>query len=282
MVDLPNMVASAIDNERSGFTVAVLLSNNSRTAKKIREILPSKLRMVTLTSSTKVSDALKDSGIETKLLEDSLSSQGLSVLTNLHDIILQGLGEGSFKSNDRIIAILAEPMNGIIVIEASSLTSNRLAIMANEHDIDIEVLARMMELARHIGGRGREGHAVGALFAIGSVPKLRRYSTALVLNPFIGHSDSKKSVTSLNNHETLAEFAWLDGAILFNSKGIASDAGRYVQVPSGINPKPGEGGRHLAARAISQLAEAIAICVSSSGVITLYSNGKERYRVRLS
>ncbi len=282
MVDLPNMVASAIDNERSGFTVAVLLSNNSRTAKKIREILPSKLRMVTLTSSTKVSDALKDSGIETKLLEDSLSSQGLSVLTNLHDIILQGLGEGSFKSNDRIIAILAEPMNGIIVIEASSLTSNRLAIMANEHDIDIEVLARMMELARHIGGRGREGHAVGALFAIGSVPKLRRYSTALVLNPFKGHSDSKKSVTSLNNHETLAEFAWLDGAILFNSKGIASDAGRYVQVPSGINPKPGEGGRHLAARAISQLAEAIAICVSSSGVITLYSNGKERYRVRLS
>ena len=198
MVDLPNMVASAIDNERSGFSVAVLLSNNSRTAKKIREILPSKLRMVTLTSSTKVSDALKDSGIETKLLEDSLSSQGLSVLTNLHDIILQGLGEGSFKSNDRIIAILAEPMNGIIVIEASSLTSNRLAIMANEHDIDIEVLARMMELARHIGGRGREGHAVGALFAIGSVPKLRRYSTALVLNPFKGHSDSKKSVTSLN------------------------------------------------------------------------------------
>ena len=275
-------MASAIDNERSGFSVAVLLSNNSRTAKKIREILPSKLRMVTLTSSTKVSDALKDSGIETKLLEDSLSSQGLSVLTNLHDIILQGLGEGSFKSNDRIIAILAEPMNGIIVIEASSLTSNRLAIMANEHDIDIEVLARMMELARHIGGRGREGHAVGALFAIGSVPKLRRYSTALVLNPFKGHSDSKKSVTSLNNHETLAEFAWLDGAILFNSKGIASDAGRYVQVPSGINPKPGEGGRHLAARAISQLAEAIAICVSSSGVITLYSNGKERYRVRLS
>ena len=36
------------------------------------------------------------------------------------------------------------------------------------------------------------------------------------------------------------------------------------------------------ARAISHLAESIAICVSSSGVITLYSNGKERYRVRLS
>jgi DNA integrity scanning protein DisA with diadenylate cyclase activity len=154
--------------------------------------------------------------------------------------------------------------------------------MAQEHDIDIEILARLMELARHIGGRGREGHAVGALFAIGSVPKLRRYSTALVLNPFKGHSDAKKNIADSNNHETLAEFAWLDGAILFNSKGIASDAGRYVQVPSGINPKPGEGGRHLAARSISQLADAIAICVSSSGVITLYSKGREKYRVRLS
>ncbi len=240
------------------------------------------MRLVTLTSSSKVRDNLKELDYEVEILEDSLSSQGLSVLNSLHDIILQGLGEGRFKSNDRILAIMGEPMDGVIVIEASTLASNKLAIMANEHDIDIEVLAKLMELARHIGGRGREGHAVGALFAIGSVPKLRRYTTALVLNPFKGHSDAKKSVSVQNNHETLAEFAWLDGAILFNSKGIASDAGRYVQVPAGINPKPGEGGRHLAARAISQLADSIAICVSSSGVITLYSKGRERYRVRLS
>ena len=282
MVDLPTLVASAIESERSSFSAAVILSNNSRTVKRIREILPKKLRLVALTSSTKVSESLGELGIEVKILEDSLSSQGLSVLNSLHDIILQGLGEGRFDSSDRILAILAEPMNGVIVIEANTLASNKLAIMANEHDIDIEVLAKLMELARHIGSRGREGHAVGALFAIGSVPKLRRYSTALVLNPFKGHTDNKKNVTMQNNHETLAEFAWLDGAILFNSKGIASDAGRYIQVPSGINPKPGEGGRHLAARAISQLADSIAICVSSSGVITLYSKGRERYRVRLS
>ena len=276
------MVASAIEGERSDFSVAVLLSNSSITAKKIREVLPKKLRLVTLTSSAKVRENLTELGLDVGILEDSLSSQGLSVLNNLHDIVLQGLGEGRFNSSDRILAIMAEPMNGIVIIEANSLASNKLAIIANEHGVDIEVLARVMELARQIGGRGREGHAVGALFAIGSVPKLRRYTTAIVLNPFKGHSDSKRDVTVQNNHETLAEFAWLDGAILFNSKGIASDAGRYVQVPSGINPKSGEGGRHLAARAISQLADAIAICVSSSGVITLYSKGRERYRVRLS
>jgi DNA integrity scanning protein DisA with diadenylate cyclase activity len=80
----------------------------------------------------------------------------------------------------------------------------------------------------------------------------------------------------------MAEFAWLDGAIFFNKDGVASDAGRYIQVPAGTQPKYGEGGRHLAARAISQLAECAAICVSSSGTISLYVNGKERYKVRLS
>tara|TARA_B100000886_G_scaffold51606_1_gene31699 strand:- start:1085 stop:1933 length:849 start_codon:yes stop_codon:yes gene_type:complete len=282
LVDLSKLVSTAIDSDRLGFSASVIISNNSRTVNKILEVLPDSVRTATLTSSSNVFDKLSKSDIDVKLLEDSLSSQGLSVLVNLHDLILQGLGEGHFSSTDRILAILGEPLIGLVIIEAKSLTSNKLAILSNEHDIDIEVLARVMELARNIGGRGREGHPVGALFAIGSVPKLRRYTTALVLNPFKGHSEGRRNVTEPNNHETLAEFAWLDGAILFNSKGVASDAGRYVQVPAGINPKPGEGGRHLAARSISQLAEAISVCVSSSGNITIYSKGKEKYRVRLS
>ena len=76
------------------FSAAVLLSNNSRTVKRIREILPKRMSLVTLTSSSKVSDNLKELGFEVEVLEDSLSSQGLSVLNSLHDIILQGLGEG--------------------------------------------------------------------------------------------------------------------------------------------------------------------------------------------
>ncbi|MGY8755370.1 MAG: DNA integrity scanning protein DisA nucleotide-binding domain protein [Candidatus Poseidoniales archaeon] len=282
MVDLATLVRSSIQSEKQGFSACVLLTNNSRTARKIAEELPKGLSMVTLTSSQKVAQSLTEDGFEIKLLDDALSAQGLSVLNSLHDMVLQGLGEGRFASNDKILAILGEPMSGVIIIEANHLSSNRLVTLAQEHDIDIEILAKLMDLARHIGGRGREGHAVGALFAIGSVPKLRRHSTALVLNPFKGHSEMRRSILNPNNHETLAEFAWLDGSILFNSKGIASDAGRYIQVPSGIVPKPGEGGRHLAGRSISQLANAIAICVSSSGIITLYSNGRERYKVRLS
>ena len=95
------------------------------------------------------------------------------------------------------------------------------------------------------------------------------------------HSETKRDVKNKENHETLAEFAWLDGAILFNREGVASDAGRYIQVPSGLTPKSGEGGRHLAARAISQLTDGVSIAVSSTGSIVLYANGRERYRVRI-
>ena len=178
--------------------------------------------------------------------------------------------------------VLAEPLDGVIVVDTSNLNANRFATIAQDYSIDLEVLTKMMHLARHIGSRGREGHAIGALFALGPLPALRKHTTALVLNPFKGHPPEKRSILDESNHETLAEFAWLDGAILFNREGIASDAGRYIQVPAGITPKPGEGGRHLAARAISQLVEGIAVCVSSSGSITMYANGRNRYRVKLN
>ena len=96
MVDLPNMVASAIEGERSDFSVAVLLSNSSITARKIRDVLQ-KVRLLTLTSSSKVKENLTDLGLEVEILEDSLSSQGLSVLNNLHDIVLQGLREEQIR-----------------------------------------------------------------------------------------------------------------------------------------------------------------------------------------
>jgi len=207
---------------------------------------------------------------------------GLQVLTQMHDMILQAIGEGRISRGEKILVVLGDPIDGIFSIDTTMLSANRFAALAGETGIELEVLTKAMQLARHIGTRGREGHSVGALFAIGSLPKLRKYSTPLVLNPFKGHDSEKRSILFDENHETLAEFAWLDGAIFFNKEGVASDAGRYIQVPAGTQPKYGEGGRHLAARAISQLAESAAICVSSSGKITLYANGKERYKVRLS
>jgi DNA integrity scanning protein DisA with diadenylate cyclase activity len=237
--------------------------------------------LTVLTSQNRVIENLNESGIECTLLDESLTAQGLNVLNQMHDLVLQAIGEGRLSRGERLLVVLAEPIDGVMVVDTTMLNTNRFANLAQEFNIDLEVLTQLMKLARHLGGRGREGHAIGALFAIGALPSLRKHSTALVLNPFKGHPAEKRTILDEGNHETLAEFAWLDGAILFNRDGVASDAGRYIQVPPGVLPKAGEGGRHLAARAISQLAEGIAICVSSSGTITMYAKGRDRYKVRL-
>tara|TARA_B100001250_G_C19802646_1_gene791791 strand:+ start:1107 stop:1955 length:849 start_codon:yes stop_codon:yes gene_type:complete len=282
VVDLVNLVASSFPTDRKQYDSVIIISNSVKKIRQIHGVIPKEAELTILTSKSRVIESFEESGILVQLMDESLSSMGLQVLTQMHDMILQAIGEGRISRGEKILVVLGDPIDGIFSIDTTMLSANRFAALAGETGIELEVLTKAMQLARHIGTRGREGHSVGALFAIGSLPKLRKYSTPLVLNPFKGHDSEKRSILFDENHETLAEFAWLDGAIFFNKEGVASDAGRYIQVPAGTQPKYGEGGRHLAARAISQLAESAAICVSSSGKITLYANGKERYKVRLS
>ena len=281
MVDLAAMVSATLAADRKQFNAVLMMASNARKVRLVADVLPKDLPLTVLTSQNRVIENLNESGIECTLLEESLTSQGLNVLNQMHDLVLQAIGEGRLSRGERLLVVLAEPIDGVMVVDTTMLNTNRFANLAQEFNIDLEVLTQLMKLARHLGGRGREGHAIGALFAIGALPSLRKHSTALVLNPFKGHPAEKRTILDEGNHETLAEFAWLDGAILFNRDGVASDAGRYIQVPPGVSPKAGEGGRHLAARAISQLAEGIAICVSSSGTITMYAKGRDRYKVRL-
>ena len=282
MVDLAKLVSSSFPSDRKQFDSVIIISNSVKKIKQIYNVIPKDTEITILSSKSRVMESFEDSEISVQLMDESLSAMGLQILTQLHDMILQAIGEGRISHGERILVVLGDPIDGLFSIDTTMLSANRFAILANETGIELEVLTKAMQLARHIGSRGREGHAVGALFAIGSLPKLRKFSTPLVLNPFKGHDAERKSILLDENHETMAEFAWLDGAIFFNKDGVASDAGRYIQVPAGTQPKYGEGGRHLAARAISQLAECAAICVSSSGTISLYVNGKERYKVRLS
>ena len=275
------MVSATLAADRKQFNSVLMMASNARKVRLVADVLPKDLPLTVLTSQNRVIENLNESGIECTLLDESLTAQGLNVLNQMHDLVLQAIGEGRLSRGERLLVVLAEPIDGVMVVDTTMLNTNRFANLAQEFNIDLEVLTQLMKLARHLGGRGREGHAIGALFAIGALPSLRKHSTALVLNPFKGHPAEKRTILDEGNHETLAEFAWLDGAILFNRDGVASDAGRYIQVPPGVLPKAGEGGRHLAARAISQLAEGIAICVSSSGTITMYAKGRDRYKVRL-
>ena len=282
MVDLAAMVSATLAADRKQFNAVLMMASNARKVRLVADVLPKDLPLTVLTSQNRVIENLNESGIECTLLEESLTAQGLNVLNQMHDLVLQAIGEGRLSRGERLLVVLAEPIDGVMVVDTTMLNTNRFANLAQEFNIDLEVLTQLMKLARHLGGRGREGHAIGALFAIGALPSLRKHSTALVLNPFKGHPVARRDILREDTHETILEFAWLDGAILFNRAGVASDAGRYIQVTTDVPLHSGEGGRHLAAKALSIQAAALAICVSSGGRISVYWRGRTRYSIQVS
>ena len=74
--------------------------------------------------------------------------------------------------------------------------------------------------------------------------------------------------------ETLKELAQLDGGFVISGSGIALSACRYFEARLPPNEQPlGLGTRHLAAASISTTTAAIAVVVSESSVVRVYSQG---------
>lgn len=281
MSSIDNMVGLTLEDSKSEVDYVLMLSNSARKVKLVHEKIDSRKPLKILTSQSRTFEILQEDGLDVTLSDENLSAKGLGVLNRIHDLIISSLSESDIKVGMKILVVLADPIDGVFIVDFANLHINKLIPIAQEFGVEIEVLNRLIDLAQEIGGKGREGHDVGALFALGNIQKLRKHSTALVLNPFKGHPADKRSILEDKNLETLAEFAWLDGAIFFNKEGIASDAGRYIQVPPNIPAKSGEGGRELAARGISSLTDSIAVSISTSGRITMYAKGRQAYQVRM-
>lgn len=281
MSSIDNMVGLTLEDIKSEVDYVLMLSNSARKVKLVHEKIDSRKPLKILTSQSRTFEILQEDGLDVTLSDENLSAKGLGVLNRIHDLIISSLSDSDIKVGMKILVVLADPIDGVFIVDFANLHINKLIPIAKEFGVEIEVLNRLIDLAQEIGGKGREGHDVGALFALGNIQKLRKHSTALVLNPFKGHPADKRSILEDKNLETLAEFAWLDGAIFFNKEGIASDAGRYIQVPPNIPAKSGEGGRELAARGISSLTDSIAVSISTSGRITMYAKGRQAYQVRM-
>ena len=281
MSSIDNMVGLTLEDSKSEVDYVLMLSNSARKVKLVHDKIDSRKPLKILTSQSRTFEILQEDGLDVTLSDENLSAKGLGVLNRIHDLIISSLSDSDIKVGMKILVVLADPIDGVFIVDFANLHINKLIPIAQEFGVEIEVLNRLIDLAQEIGGKGREGHDVGALFALGNIQKLRKHSTALVLNPFKGHPADRRSILEDKNLETLAEFAWLDGAIFFNKEGIASDAGRYIQVPPNIPAKSGEGGRELAARGISSLTDSIAVSISTSGRITMYAKGRQAYQVRM-
>jgi diadenylate cyclase len=138
-----------------------------------------------------------------------------------------------------------------------------------------ETLVAVTELAIEIAREGREGRRVGTIFTVGAESKVLQQSQALILDPLAGHSSSLLSVHDPDLRETVKELAQLDGGFVVSGEGQILSACRYFEAHRPPDRQPlGLGSRHIAAASISAATGAIAIVVSESSIVRLYSRGR--------
>ena len=140
-----------------------------------------------------------------------------------------------------------------------------------------EVIEEVLDIATDLGREGREGKPIGALFVVGDTDRVLSLSRQLILNPFHGYPPERRNVLDPSLKETVKELAAIDGAFLIREDGVIETAGTYLKVTSqsGVELPPGLGARHLAAAAITDVSDAVAIVVSEyTGTVTVFRQCK--------
>ena len=142
-------------------------------------------------------------------------------------------------------------------------------------------LKQVILLAVELLHEGREGRKIGTLFVIGDVEFVLAHSHPLLLDPLHGHARGIRHVEKRDFREAVKELAQLDGAFIVEDDGTFVSEARFVDVDlRSVSDLPsGLGARHAAAASISEAAAAIAIVVSESSVVRVFSQGELRAEI---
>ncbi len=135
---------------------------------------------------------------------------------------------------------------------------------------------RLLEIAIRMSAEGREGKPIGAVFVLGDVKKIERYTRQLIFNPCRGHPQAARNIHNPEFLETLRELAALDGAFLVDKRGVVVRAAAYLDAPvvKSVRVRRGLGARHVAAAAMTAKTDSLALVISeSSGNITVFAQG---------
>jgi len=156
-----------------------------------------------------------------------------------------------------------------------------VAEIANCSEACRYTLEEVTELSVELAREGREGHKIGTLFVVGDADAVLERSRPLLLDPLHGHPKELLHVSRPEFRENVKELAQLDGAFVVDDHGTFVTACRFIDVdladPS--NFLPGLGTRHAAAASITRQTRAIAVVVSQSSVVRVYSRGEIRAEI---
>ncbi len=257
-------------------SVLYLITDNREIIDSVKKNIPD-LDLIVATNKQPMQDDLMEMGIKVKTMKES-PLKSINILEQVQNLLLGSCIEGLISINDRVLCLIYTDIEVIISFNVANVTLMHLKEEIGDR-IDMHILETILNLAYEISREGREGRNVGSLFVIGDSENVLKHSRPLILNPFKGHSEETRNVLNKDNWETIKELAQLDGAFLINNDGIAIATGRYIGVSWDIYLQGGLGGRHLAAASVSKTTKAIAITVSTSGVIRIFKDGKDIFKV---
>lgn len=138
----------------------------------------------------------------------------------------------------------------------------------------LDTLTAVTDIAIEIAREGREGRRIGTLFTVGADSEVLQRSRCLILDPLSGHPPARCSIHDPDLRETVKELAQLDGGFVITGDGTVISACRHFEATLPEHKQPlGLGSRHIAAASISGSTGAIAIVVSESSVVRVFSAG---------
>ncbi|HAO93029.1 MAG: hypothetical protein A2X93_02960 [Deltaproteobacteria bacterium GWC2_56_8] len=144
-----------------------------------------------------------------------------------------------------------------------------------------EVIETVLGIALELSSEGREGRTIGATFVIGDHENVVKLSRPLIMNPFKGYPEDARNILDDAVHETIKEFALLDGAFVVREDGVVVSAG--VHLDAALEEEghmPGLGCRHMAAAGITDVTDATAVTISgSTGIVRIFRKGKVLFEI---
>ncbi|MDQ3932119.1 MAG: diadenylate cyclase [Actinomycetota bacterium] len=264
--------------EVAGADVVICATETGELARRIRQEAPNR-RVIAATPSDRSYRALGAEGLEVVRLPARVSDRyrqarlALGVAfregrTEAGDVAVCAVGHRtSLGDGDLVLVTDIEDASAALLVSDLERVTN---------DIPPRVMNRILEIAGEIGRVVRRGRNSGALFVVGDSDRVLEGTRQLVMNPFSGHSQEDRMVTSSAIRDTLVELAKLDGAFIIRGDGLIRTAGAYLEwaqrdleVPAGL------GARHVAAAAVTARTDAAAVAVSETdGYVRVFADGK--------
>ncbi len=197
--------------------------------------------------------------------------------------IIMALTEGFLKNTDRVVCLTGIPQNGMLdTIMALDLNRENEVFITRGisrgvlKKIRPPVLETVLSIALELASEGREGKAIGTTFVLGDHEKVLKLSRPLIMNPFKGYPEDARNILDAAVHETIKEFALLDGAFVIREDGVVMSAG--VHLDAALEEEglmPGLGCRHMAAAGITDVTDAVSITISgSTGIVRIFRKGR--------